>query len=130
MSTYLENMKFKGYKLPLEYKTRVLQHKAVKDNKIMTVYNITKVIDNTLLNSIKVYLNADKVTVLYTDWGNKFGVRVSDKFHNASKERLNIISKVLWNKLSLKPITMFTNCPKVDVHNASLIKQYGRTYKK
>lgn len=96
----------------------------------MTVYNITKVIDKTLLNSIKVYLNVDKVTVFYTDWGNKFGVRVSDKFHNASKERLNIINKVLWNKLSLKPITMFTNCPKVDVHNASLIRQYGRTYKR
>ena len=96
----------------------------------MTVYNITKVIDKTLLNSIKAFLNADKVTVLYTDWGNKFGVRVSDKFHNASKERLNTISKVLWNKLSLEPITMFTSCPKVDVHDASLIKQYGRTYKK
>ena len=96
----------------------------------MTVYNITKVIDKTLLNSIKAFLNVDKVTVLYMDWGNKFGVRVLNKFHNASKERLNIISKVLWNKLSLEPITIFTNCPKVDVHNASLIKQYGRTYKR
>ena len=96
----------------------------------MTVYNITKVIDKTLLNSIKAFLNVDKVTVLYTDWGNKFGVRVSGKLHNASKERLNAINKVLWNKLSLEPITMFTSCPKVDVHNASLIKQYGRTYKK
>lgn len=34
----------------------------------MTIYNITKVIDKSLLNSIKVYLNVDKVTILYTDW--------------------------------------------------------------
>ena len=127
MSTYLENMKFKGYKLLLEYKTRVLQHKAVKGNKIMTVYNITKVIDKTLLNSIKAFLNVDKVTVLYTDWGNKFGVRV---MNNTNRDKANIINKLLWNKLSLEPITIFTNCPKVDVHNASLIKQYGRAYKK
>ena len=93
----------------------------------MTVYNITKVIDKTLLNSIKVYLNVSKVTVLYTDWGNKFGVRV---MNNTNRDKANIISRLLWNKLSLEPITMFTNCPKVDVHNASLIKQYGRTYKK
>ena len=93
----------------------------------MTVYNITKVIDKTLLNSIKAYLNADKVTVLYTDWGNKFGVRV---MNNTNKDKANIISKLLWNKLSLEPITMFINCPKVDVHNASLIKQYGRAYKR
>lgn len=93
----------------------------------MTVYNITKVIDKTLLNSIKAFLNVDKVTVLYTDWGNKFGVRVSD---NTNKDKANIISKLLWNKLSLEPITIFINCPKVDVHNASLIRQYGRTYKR
>ena len=93
----------------------------------MTVYNITKVIDKTLLNSIKAFLNVDKVTVLYTDWGNKFGVRVTE---NTNKDKANIISRLLWTKLSLEPITIFTNCPKVDVHNASLIKQYGRAYKK
>ena len=96
----------------------------------MTVYNITKVIDKRLLNSIKTFLNADKVTVLYTDFGNSFGVKVLDKFHNVRKDRLNTISNVLWNKLKLKPIEVFTDCPKVDVHNASLIRQYGRTYKR
>ena len=96
----------------------------------MTVYNITKVIDKTLLNSIKAFLNVDKVTILYTSFGNKFGVRITDKFHNVSKEKLNVVSKVLWNKLSLKTIKTFTNCPKVDVHNASLIRQYGRIYKR
>lgn len=96
----------------------------------MTVYNITKVIDKRLLNSIKIFLNADKVTVLYTDFGNTFWVKVLDKLHNVRKDRLNIVSKVLWNKLSQKLITMFTNCPKVDVHNASLIRQYGRLHKK
>lgn len=96
----------------------------------MTVYNITKAIDKSLLLSIKAYLNADKVTVLYTDWGNKFGVRVTDKFSNKSRERAAIVSKILWNKLCHEPITKFTDCPKVDVHNASLIKQHGRTYAK
>ena len=94
----------------------------------MTVFNITKVIDKNLLSSIKAYLNADKVTVLYTDWGNKFGVRVTDK--NADKNKYAVVSKMLWDRLCHEPITKFTNCPKVDVHNASLIKQYGRTYKK
>ena len=96
----------------------------------MTVYNITKVIDKRLLNSIKIFLDVDKVTVLYTDFGNKFGVKTLDKFNNIRKERLDIVSKVLWNKLSQKLITTFTNCPEVDVHNASSIRQYGRTYKR
>ena len=96
----------------------------------MTVYNITKVIDKRLLNSIKIFLNADKVTILYTSFGNSFGVKTLDKFHNVRKDRLKTVSKVLWNKLSLKLITTFTSCPKVDVHNASLIRQYGRLYKR
>ena len=95
----------------------------------MTVYNITKVIDKNLLSSIKVFLNVNKVTVLYTDFGNKFGVKTTDKLNNVRKDRLDIVGKVLWNKLSREPISIFTNCPKVDVHNASLIRQYGRTYK-
>ena len=96
----------------------------------MTVYNITKVIDKNLLSSIKLFLNVDKVTVLYTDFGNKFGVKTIDKLNNVRKDRIDIVSKILWNRLSLKPIKTFTNCPKVDVHNASLIRQYGRTYKR
>ena len=96
----------------------------------MTVYNITKIIDKNLLNSIKVFLNVDKVTILYTDFGNEFRIRTTDKLNNVRKDRLDIVSKVLWNRLSLKPIKMFTNCPKVNVHNASLIRQYGRTCKR
>lgn len=95
----------------------------------MTVYNITKVIDKRLLNSIKIFLNANKVIVLYTDFSNTFWVKVLDKFHDVRKDRLNTVNKVLWNKLSQKLITTFTNCPKVDIHNASLIRQYGRMYK-
>ena len=70
----------------------------------MTVYNITKVIDKSLLLSIKAYLNADKVTILYSDWGNKFGVRVTDKFSNKSRERAAVVSKVLWDKLCYKKV--------------------------
>lgn len=93
----------------------------------MTVYNITKVINKALLNSIKAYLNIDKVTVLYTSWGNKFGIRTGKE---VNKRRLAIVSKMLWNKLKDEPITKFTDCPRIDVHNASLIKQYGRTYRR
>lgn len=93
----------------------------------MTVYNITKVVDDSLLLSIRAFLNVDKVTILYTDWGNKFGVRVEDKIHTASKERIAIISKILWNKLCNEPISKFTNSPRIDVHNASLIRKNGRS---
>lgn len=96
----------------------------------MTVHNITKVVDKALIKGIKEYLDVDKVTIFYSDFCNKFGVKVLDKFQNVRKDRLNIVSKVLWSKLSQKLITTFTNCPKVDVHNASLIRQYGRLYKK
>ena len=95
----------------------------------MTVYNITKIIDKSLLNSIKVYLNVDKVTILYSDWANMFGVKASNKFYNANTEKINAVNKVLWDKLSSKPIATFTNCPKIDIHNASLIRKYGRTSK-
>ena len=95
----------------------------------MTVYNVTKVIDKSLLNSIKVYLNVDKVTILYTDFGNTFGVKASNKFYNTNIEKINAINKVLWDKLSSKPITMFTNCPKIDIHNASLVRKCGRIAK-
>lgn len=90
----------------------------------MTVYNITKVINKALLNSIKKYLNADKVTILYSDWRNEFGVRTNDTSSN--KNKIGIARKVLWNKLCHESITKFTSCPKVDTHNASLIRQYGR----
>lgn len=90
----------------------------------MAVYNITKVINKSLLSSIKKYLNANKVTILYSDWGIKFGVRTDST--NKNKNKLQIVSKVLWRKLCSEPITKFTSCPKVDVHNASLIRQYGR----
>lgn len=92
----------------------------------MTVYNITKIIDKSLLNSIKVYLNVDKVTVLYSDWANMFGVKVSFNFYTVNKEKINAVNKVLWDKLSSKPVTMFTNCPKIDIHNASKVRKYGR----
>lgn len=90
----------------------------------MAVYNITKVIDKSLLNSIKKYLNTDKVTILYTIWGNMFGVRIDST--NKNKNKLQIVSKILWKKLCNEPITKFTSCPKVDVHNASIVRQYGR----
>ena len=90
----------------------------------MTVYNITKTIDKGIIKGIKKYLNIEKVVILYTDWGNEFGVRAGK---GTDKKRLSIVSQMLWDKLKSEPITKFTECPKVDVHRADLIKHYGRT---
>lgn len=89
----------------------------------MTVYNITKTISNETIKGIEKYLDTEKVIILYTDWGNTFGIRAKKEIN---KKRLSIVSKMLWNKLKNEPITKFTNCPRVDVHRASLIRQYGR----
>ena len=42
----------------------------------MTVFNITKAVNKSLVNSIERYLNNGRVDILYTDWGNEFGVRL------------------------------------------------------
>lgn len=90
----------------------------------MTVYNITKVIDKSLLNAIKKYLDVDKLTILYSDWGNKFGI--TTKHNNINKNKSLIVSKVLWDKLCAEPVTKFTSCPKINTHHASIVRQYGR----
>ena len=90
----------------------------------MTVYNITKVINKSLLSSIKKYLNKNKVTVLYSDWHNEFGVRTDNT--NTNKNKIKIVSKVLWKKLCSEPIIKFTSCPRIDTHNASIVRQHGR----
>lgn len=90
----------------------------------MTVYNITKVIDKSLLNSIKKYLNTDKVTILYTSWSHRFGIKTNNTDINENK--LKILNKFLWEKLCDEPITKFTSCPKVDTHNATIVELYGR----
>lgn len=90
----------------------------------MTVYNITKVINKSLLSSIKKYLDTNKVIILYTDWDNKFGCRTNNT--NVNKNKLAVVSKVLWKKLCSEPIIKFTSCPRVDAHNASIVRQYGR----
>lgn len=90
----------------------------------MTVYNITKVINKSLLNSIKKYLNTDKVTILYTILGLKYGIRIDST--NKNKNKLRIVTKFLWEKLCDEPITKFTSCPRVNTLNASIVERYGR----
>ena len=44
----------------------------------MTVYNITKLSPNTA-KAIAKYYEVDKVSLRYSNWGNKFGAAVKDK---------------------------------------------------
>lgn len=93
----------------------------------MTVFNITKAVNKSLVHAIERYLNNGKVDILYTDWGNEFGVRFKTRNnHGITKIKFRAVNKVLWNELGCKPITMFTSCPKIDIRNAHKVTQYGR----
>lgn len=58
----------------------------------MTVYNITSIIDNENMDSYLRLLNIDKIMVTYSDWLNKFGIRVTpNKNEYIKKELLKFI---------------------------------------
>lgn len=93
----------------------------------MTVFNITKAVNKSLVNSIERYLNNGRVDILYTDWGNEFGVRFKTRNnHGIKKIKFKVVNKVLWNELGCEPITKFTSCPKIDSRNAYKVRHYGR----
>lgn len=93
----------------------------------MTVFNITKAVNKSLVNSIERYLNNGRVDILYTDWGNEFGVRFKIRNnHGIKKIKFKVVNKVLWNELGCKPVTKFTSCPKIDSRNAYKVRHYGR----
>lgn len=52
----------------------------------MTVYNVTKLIDFKTLNTIKQYLNVDKLTLRYSDWLNDFKLYTKET-HDQKKKR-------------------------------------------
>lgn len=94
----------------------------------MTVFNITKAVNKSLVNAIERYLNNGRVDILYADWGNEFGVRFKTRNnnHGVKKIKFKVVNKVLWHELGSEPITKLTSCPRINVKNANRVAQYGR----
>ena len=96
----------------------------------MTVFNITKVVNKSLVNAIEKYMSNGEVYILYTDWGNHFGIRFkqgsSYKINKIDATKYKAVGKILWRKLCSEPVSKFTSCPKIDVRNAYHVAQYGR----
>ncbi len=96
----------------------------------MAVFNITKVVNKNLVNAIEKYMSNGEVYILYTDWGNHFGIRFkqrsSYKINKINAIKYKAVGKILWRKLCSEPISKFTSCPKFDIRNAYHIAQYGR----
>lgn len=53
----------------------------------MTVYNITNLIGFDTMQAIKKYLNVNKLTLLYSDWLNDFGLYTKESYDPKKKER-------------------------------------------
>ena len=90
----------------------------------MTVFNITKAVNKSLVNAIEKYMDNGKLNILYTDWGNEFGIRFKTrKNHRINKIKFKAVNKMLWHELGSEPITKFISCPKIDIRNAYHIAQ-------
>lgn len=53
----------------------------------MTVFNVTKLIDFETMQTIKKYLNVNKLTLRYSDWLNDFGLYTKENYDKKKKER-------------------------------------------
>lgn len=53
----------------------------------MTVFNVTKLIDFETMQTIKKYLNVNKLTLRYSDWLNDFGLYTKESYDKKKKER-------------------------------------------
>ena len=98
----------------------------------MTVFNITKVVNKSLVNAIEKYMDNGKLDILYNDCSNHLGIRFkrgsSHKVHEIDSIKFKTVIKMLWCKLCNEPILKFTSCPEFDVRNAHNVAQY-RNYK-
>ena len=81
----------------------------------MTVFNITKLSPGTA-KVIAQYLGVGKVTLTYSDWLNKFGVRLNIKSEATSvpvSKRL-IVNRYLNTKFGRTPLVGLMSCPKIE----------------
>ena len=81
----------------------------------MTVYNITKLSPNTA-KAIAKYYGVDKVSLRYSDWGNKFGAVVIDKIEtkNIPVNKRLIVGKYLMTKFGNISIRVLNSYPKIE----------------
>lgn len=53
----------------------------------MTVHNITKLIDIKTMETIKKYLQVNKISLRYSEWFNDFGLYTKEPCDKKKKER-------------------------------------------
>lgn len=96
----------------------------------MTVFNITKVVNKSLVNAIEKYMDNGRLDILYNDSCYGFEIRFKKrngyKIHKVDKIKYKAVGKILWRKLCSEPVSKFALCPKFDVRNARHVAQYGR----
>lgn len=76
----------------------------------MTIYNITKLINFETMQSIKKYLNIDKLSLRYSDFFNEFGLYTKE---NCNQKKKEICIKYLVKKYNLMQykISTLMKCP-------------------
>lgn len=80
----------------------------------MTVHNINRLFTKEQLNTFKQYLEAEKITVAYSEWLNQFGVRTYKKVRTAKDDiRAKVIQQYLWNKLKDTSVSKLIACPQI-----------------
>ena len=87
----------------------------------MTVYNITKLSPNTA-KAIAKYYGVDKVSLRYSDWGNKFGAVAINKVEtkNISINKRLIVGKYLTTKFGNISINVLTSYPRIETKKVTL----------
>ena len=80
----------------------------------MTVYNITKLSPNTA-RAIAKYYGVNKVSLRYSDWGNKFGAVVINKIEskNIPVNKRLIVGKYLITKFGSISINILKSYPRI-----------------
>ena len=81
----------------------------------MTIYNITKLSPNAA-KAIAKYYGVEKVSLRYSDWGNKFGAVAKYKPDTSQipiVKRL-IVERYLTTKFANIPLNVLTSYPRIE----------------
>ena len=81
----------------------------------MTVFNITKMYPGTA-KAVAQYLGVGKVTLTYSDWLNKFGVKsnIKSKATSVPVNKRLIVNRYLNTKFGRTPFKTLMSCPKIE----------------
>lgn len=78
----------------------------------MTVYNITKILNNKQQQAIRLFLGAD-VLITFSDWFYDFNIRKKNKNAPINKHRIPIVIKRLHKLLGHTPIPILLEFPEI-----------------